>query len=156
MTLHLSFLEFVVRCIPEAILFIFAVYTFSNTKIEFKKFIISSLILAVSTFLVRMLPISYGIHTILNIIVLVLITTVINKISVIGSIRSGILTAILMFICEGINMGLIQLTHGSEMERIFTDSILKTIYGLPSLMIFAIILLTYKFIRFNRKGIQSV
>ncbi|MBY0754312.1 hypothetical protein K5V21_02475 [Clostridium sardiniense] len=153
MTLHLSFFEFIVRGIPEAVLFIFAVCIFSSTKIEIKKFIISSLILSVATFLVRMLPISYGIHTILNIIILVIITTVVVKLSIIGSIRSCILTAILMFICEGINMGLIQLTHGSEIERIFANPILKTVYGLPSLMIFAIILLLYKF---NRKGIKSV
>ncbi|MGG7077154.1 hypothetical protein [Clostridium sardiniense] len=156
MTLHLSFFEFIVRGIPEGVLFIFAIHIFSNTKIKFKEFIISSLILAVSTFLVRTLPISYGIHTILNIIVLVIITNLINKISIIDSIRSGILTVILMFISEGINMGLIQLTRASEMERIFSDTILKTIYGLPSLMIFTIILLAYKFIRNNRKGIQSV
>ncbi|GAA0069657.1 hypothetical protein UT300003_11800 [Clostridium sardiniense] len=156
MTLHLSFLEFVVRGIPEGILFIFSVYVFSNTKIESGKFIISSLSLAIATFLVRMLPISYGIHTILNIIVLVIIATVIIKVSIIDAIRSGILTAILMFVCEGMNMGLIQITHGSDMERIFTDPVLKTVYGIPSLMIFTIILLAYKFIKINRKGFKSV
>ncbi|MBM7835277.1 hypothetical protein [Clostridium sardiniense] len=156
MTLHLSFLEFVVRGIPEGILFIFSVYVFSNTKIESEKFIISSLSLAIATFLVRMLPISYGIHTILNIIVLVIIATVIIKVTPIDAIRSGILTAILMFVCEGINMGLIQITHGSDMERIFTDPVLKTVYGIPSLMIFTIILLVYKFIKINRKGFKSV
>lgn len=156
MTLHLSFLEFVVRGIPEGILFIFSVYVFSNTKIETKNFIIASLSLSIATFLVRMLPISYGIHTILNIIVLVIIATIIIKVSIIDAIRSGILTAILMFVCEGINMGLIQITHGSDMERIFTDPVLKTVYGIPSLMIFTIILLVYKFIKFNRKGFKSV
>ncbi len=156
MTLHLSFLEFIVRGIPEAILFVLAVYIFSNTKLEIKKIIIASLILSVSTFLVRMLPISYGIHTILNIITLVLITSVVIKISIIDSIRSGILTAILMFICEGINMGLIQLIHGNEIEKIFSNPILKTVYGLPSLIIFTIIILLYKFIKSNRKGIKSV
>lgn len=156
MTLHLSFLEFIVRGIPEAILFVFAVYIFSNIKFEIKKFIIASSILAISTFLVRMLPISYGIHTILNIITLVLIASVVIKINIIDSIRCGILTAILMFICEGINMGLIQLIHGNQIEKIFSNPTLKTVYGLPSLIIFTIIILLYKFIKSNRKGIKSV
>lgn len=156
MTLHLSFFEFIVRSIPESILFVFAVYIFSNTKIKFRKYIFSSILLAITTFLIRMLPISYGIHTILNIIMLVIIASSVIKISVIDSIRAGILTAILMFICEGINMVLIQLIHRNEIGEIFTNPILKTAYGLPSLIIFTILLLIYKFIKFNRKGIKSV
>lgn len=153
---HLSFFELIIRGIPEGILFVFAVHIFSNTKIKFKNYVVSSIILTTTIFLIRMLPISYGIHTILNIIMLVVITSVVLKISIIDSIRSGILTAILMFICEGINMGLIQLINGNEIEKIFSNPILKTVYGLPSLIIFTIIILLYKFIKSNRKGIKSV
>lgn len=153
---HLSFFELIIRGIPEGILFVFAVHIFSNTKIKFKNYVVSSILLTITIFLIRMLPISYGIHTILNIIMLVVITSVVLKISIIDSIRSGILTAILMFICEGINMGLIQLINGNEIEKIFSNPILKTVYGLPSLIIFTIIILLYKFIKSNRKGIKSV
>nr|WP_312292105.1 hypothetical protein [Clostridium chromiireducens] len=67
--LQLTVLEFTIRTIPEALVYIFAAYVFSNKKLDVNKYLISSFLLAIGTFLVRMLPINYGVHTILAIII---------------------------------------------------------------------------------------
>lgn len=103
-----------------------------------------------------MLPISYGIHTMLNIIIFFSIQNLLIKIDVNKSIKYSILTTILMFVCEGLNVIFLQLFHANKMEEIFNNPILKTLYGLPSLVIFLITLLIYRLIKSNKKEIEYV
>ncbi len=72
--LKLSIVEFVARAIPEAFLLIFAVYTFSNTRMNKKNYLLSSFLMLIMIFIIRSLPISYGIHTILSIMVIILLS----------------------------------------------------------------------------------
>lgn len=148
--LHISFFELIVRTIPESFLFVFAIYVFANTKVDFKKYIIASIGLAIGTFFIRKLPISYGIHTIINIILLVFICNFFNKINTLECIKGGIFTAILLFFSEAINLFLIQLKVGDNVTSIFSNPVLKTIYGIPSLIIFLVIILSVNFLK-NRK-----
>lgn len=156
MELRLSFFEFLCRTIPEGLLFIVAIYIFSGIKFNTKRFLLSGFILAVITFLIRMLPISYGLHIVLDIIVFFGIQSLIIKIDINKSIKYAILTAILMFICEGFNVGFLELFHANKMEEILNNPMLKTLYGLPSLIVFVIVLLAYKLIKSNKKEIEYV
>lgn len=156
MELKLSCFEFLFRTIPEGLLFILAIYIFSGVKFEVKRFLVSGFVLAIVTFSVRMLPISYGIHTMLNIIIFFSIQNLLIKIDVNKSIKYSILTTILMFVCEGLNVIFLQLFHANKMEEIFNNPILKTLYGLPSLVIFLITLLIYRLIKSNKKEIEYV
>ncbi len=100
--------------------------------------------MTIMIFIIRSLPISYGIHTILSIMVLVLLSYTINKIDVTIAVKSTIITIILQFICEGINIFIIQYVLKNDMNYIFNNSKLKTMYGIPSLIIFTcIVLLLY-------------
>ncbi|KOR25699.1 hypothetical protein P9J83_10545 [Clostridium sporogenes] len=142
--LKLSVVEFVARAVPEAFLLIFAIYTFSNTRINKKRYLLSSFLMIIMIFIIRSLPISYGIHTILSIMVLVLLSYIINKIDVITAVKSTIITIIFQFVCEGINIFIIQYVLKDDMNYIFNNANLKTIYGIPSLTIFTcIVLLLY-------------
>ncbi len=142
--LKLSVVEFVARAVPEAFLLIFAIYTFSNTRINKKRYLLSSFLMIIMIFIIRSLPISYGIHTILSIMVLVLLSYIINKIDVITAVKSTIITIIFQFVCEGINIFIIQYILKDDMNYIFNNANLKTIYGIPSLIIFTcIVLLLY-------------
>ena len=144
--LHLSFLELVFRAIPESFALIFGMYIFSNTTIKLSNYIISSLILASSAYLVRFLPITYGINTIISIIVLIGISIYISNNTLLRAVRGGILSIVLLFICEGINMLILQSIYGEGLTYIFKNPTTKIIYGLPSLIIFIVILIVVKII----------
>ena len=131
--------EFIVRLLPEAFIFMFAAYTFSKTKIDKKKYLISSIILGTCVFLIRMLPINYGVHTILNIITLPIISHVINKIEIIEAIKASIMTSILLFIVEGLNMVALSTVFGENVSQIMANATTKTICGLPSIILLSII-----------------
>jgi len=152
--LALTAFEFIVRTIPEAFIFIFACYAFSNTKVNTKKYIISSILLAICTYFVRMLPINYGVHTILIIIIQTVILTNMNNIDIIKSVKSTIMTVILILIFEGINMLALNLIFKDGLDSMLSNTTLKTIYGLPSLVCVFITILIYYFIK--RNGTKNV
>ena len=141
--LKLTFLEIFLRGLPEGFLFMFAVYVFSKTVINIKRYILSSIILVGAVYLIRLLPIQYGVHTILGIIVIIVLAVNINKISIIKSIQSSLMAMILEFICEGINVFIIQYIFKADIMYLLSDPSLKILYGIPSLLIFAAIVFIY-------------
>jgi len=154
--LRTTLLEFFFRGLPEEFLIIFAVYAFSKTVINIKKYILSSILLVIAVYLIRLLPIQYGVHTILNIIVTIVLTVNINKIGIIKAIQASIVTIILEFICEGINMFIIQYIFKANIVNLLSDPLLKILYGIPSLLIFAAIVSTYYFYLVRNKKSKEV
>lgn len=154
--LKLTLLDIFLRGLPEEFLIIFAVYAFSKTAVNIKRYIISSLIFTIAIYFIRLLPIQYGVHIIISIIVIIVLTVNINKISIIKSIQACIMTVILEFICEGINMFIIQHVFKVDIVYMLTDPSLKILYGIPSLVIFATIVSTYYFYLAKRKKLKEI
>lgn len=147
--LKLHPIEFFLRAVPEGFLFIFAVYVFSKVNINKPKYIISSILFAIIMFIVRLLPINYGVHTILALMLVVLLTTTYNKIDVIKAMRSVLSVVLIQFLTEGINILILNLIPNINIDTLFDDPVVKTLIGLPSLLIAA--LLIYIFYAFNKK-----
>jgi hypothetical protein len=152
----ITFLEFIIRGIPEGFMFFLAAYAFSKNKIELKKYILSSLLFSGIVYLMRFLPVQYEALTILNLIVLIGLAAIINKINVIKAIKAGIIIMILGFICEGLNIFIIQFVLQKDLNIIFSNNTLKVLYGIPSSVIFACIVSTYYLRLKKRKELQHV
>lgn len=154
--LKLTLLEVLLRGLPEGFIIIFAVYAFSKTVINIKRYIVSSIIFVIAVCLIRLLPIQYGVHTILNTIVIIVLTVNINKIAIIKSILAGVITVIVEFICEGINMLIIQYIFKEDIMNLLNEPSLKILYGIPSLVIFAVIVANYYYYLARRKKLMEV
>ena len=141
--LRITLFEFIFRGIPELILFILAAYIFSRTKIQKKDFIIAILVSNVGVFLIRNLPIGYGVHTILNIIFQSLVVIRVCKIDPIKTIKASILSTIILLGSEFLNVGLLNIIFKDDITVMFENIKIKTICGLPSLLIFAICISLY-------------
>lgn len=141
--LRLSWFEFFIRAIPEEFLFVLAIHGFTKTRINLNKYLLSAVIVAIMTYLIRLLPIQYGIHSLLGLIMVVVVVSYINKVDIIQSIRAGIITFILCFICEGINLFFLQFALKIDLNMLITNPILKTLWGLPSLILFGVIVIIY-------------
>lgn len=133
--LKVSILELFLRFIPEAALIILTGYIISRKKIELSYVFISSIILAVSIYLIRMLPIQFGIHTILGGIISVLLLISINKISIDKSVFSIFIVIILEGIFETLNLIFIRNILALNTDAILSDPISKVIWFIPSLIL---------------------
>lgn len=154
--LQLSLLELFFRTLPESCIYIWSGYILSNNKIDKTKFILSSILLSLCTFCIRLLPIHFGVHTILFLIVYILICALINKIDIIKSISSGLISVIILFICEGINVFILRLLQ-IDIETTFKEPVTKLLYGIPSLFLFGLIItILYKINSKRRRLYKNV
>lgn len=154
--LSLSFQEFFLRVIPEEFLFIFAVYAFSKTMINIKKYFMASGLLVVIAYLIRLLPIQYGVHTIIGIVAMIAISTNINRINIIKAIQASIGVIIIEFLCEGINILIIQYVLKKDINYVFSNPNEKILYGIPSMSIFACVVILYYWRALKRNELKDV
>lgn len=153
--LKLTLLEFFFRGIPEEFLIIFAVYAFSKTTVNIKKYIISSIFLVITIYFIRFLPIQYGVNMILGLITIIVLTVNINKIDIVKAIKASIIAITLECICEAINIFIIQYIFKIDVNYVFKEPTLKIVLGIPSLLIFAFFVTTYYIIMSRRKELRD-
>ncbi|WP_298845863.1 hypothetical protein [Clostridium sp.] len=136
--IKLPLLELLIRGIPEGAIYIWACYILSKTKFHLNRYLLSTALLVFITFIVRRLPISLGINTVLSLCLLIIINIKINKISIIKSISISVSIIILASLCELINMLMIKYLFKSDLTHVWNNPFLKTIYGIPSLVLFVL------------------
>lgn len=148
--LRLTLFEYFTRTLPEGFLLMLGMSVLCNVKIERKKYICESIILSILEYLVRSLPINYGVHTILNIMIMILLVKKINNTDMIVSIRSGLIITILLFICEALNMILLNCVLGDRLEELLSNDVLKNICGIPSLIFYILIIIILYYFKKKR------
>lgn len=143
------------RGVPEAFIHMYAMYALANMKIDKKKYILSSIVLSFLMVVISYLPISYGIHTILIVMVLIGLAVMVNQFDIVYCISVAIINMIIQFLTEGINVLLIEKVLKMDLAKAMSNPLGKSIYGIPSLiMFFGIIFITHRFIR-RRRGKQN-
>jgi hypothetical protein len=132
--------------IPEGLLFAWAFYTLSQTKINIKRYFLCVIINLSLVYIVKLLPIDFGVHTLLLIAANILINIAINKINVIISIVVTISVIIIKFICEVIDFAAISYLLKDNADYIFSNSIFKVLSALPSFILFIFFILLVNFL----------
>ena len=144
--LKISMLEIIFRAIPESFLIVFSTFTFSKIAINKGRYLLTSILIFMGIFIVRCLPINLGVHTILAIVIMIALNVYINKFEVLEAIKGTIITFMLEFICEILNVVIIQSVLGLDMNNAFRNNISRLLYSSPSLIMFALVVLSYYFV----------
>ncbi|MDP4089601.1 MAG: hypothetical protein Q8930_10070 [Bacillota bacterium] len=149
--LKLAVLELFARGVPEGLLFVLAAYTFAGKRIDWKRYFLTATIYTVIVYLIRLLPIQLGINTIMALIGLIVLYVVINKLEIVQAIQVSIITVILEFLCEAVNVIIIKNILKVDIQYVFSRPDLKVLYGIPSLLIFMLVVAGY-YVMLLRKG----
>lgn len=137
----------IIRTLPESILFMLAGFILLDLKIDKIKILKSGLILGVIVTVIRTLPIAYGIHTVLAMIIGGAILTKITKLPLAQPVMAtcGIFIALAM--SEGVYVLIAELLFGISINDLTETNALGAIKSLPSLFIFISIVIAMKFIQ---------
>lgn len=107
-----------------------------------KNYILSSLLMSLFIVITRNMPIDVGVHTILNILILIGLSVLYNKLPLNSTIVGSLLVTILVYALEGINVLAVRLICG---EQAFADKYRTALYILPSTIIFIVIVVLFYF-----------
>ena len=144
--------------IPQGVLSPLALHLFTRTKIEIKKYLFLSFIFIITTYLIRFLPITLGVNTVLSLLVLILSFQLAYKSQItklVSSVISSIIIVLLIAISEILNMLLLMMLYGqTRAEELFVSSvgITQSISTIPSTVFFAIFIIIGYFLL---KGIDK-
>lgn len=146
--------DFFLRLIPESFILIWGIHIFSKKTIDMFKYILSSLMLAVLCFIIRCLPIYFGVHTDICIMLTIIIVMSIMNIPLIKNVIGTLLLYFMLSLSETMNMLLLS---GLNIDTNISvlQPITRFIYGIPSLIIFIISIITLKFVLKNKKVIPN-
>lgn len=145
--LKLSLIEFFLRLIPEGFLLALSIYAFSGTAINKRRLIISWAILSINPYIIRMLPINFGVHTILLIMLYIVVAVNINRVDMMIAIKLSLIAIIILSICDFVNLFIVVKILNMPIEKLLDNTLTKTLLGLPSLGLFFIIV----FFSYRRK-----
>lgn len=146
--ISVNFILFFFKGIPEGFLTVLALYIFTRTKMDIKRYLLLSFILIIGTYLIRFLPIALGVNTVLSLFILIITFLFVYKTQlsmIIRSIVSVICIFILIAIAEVLNMLLLIMVYGhSTAETMFSakDGLQQSLYSLPSTIFFAFFIIT--------------
>lgn len=149
----LSWIDIFLRFIPEGLIIILAGYAVSKKVVNVKLYLLSSALLGLITFTLKNLPISAVLPILLSATTAVLLLVFINKIKIIHAIISTTVCLVLSVLIEAINLFALEKLLCVDTYVIFKNAtpILRILYGLPSLLVFALIVIAYYFISKRRR-----
>jgi hypothetical protein len=127
-------IAFFINNIPTGILAIYSVYMISRIKLEWGKIIFSGFVFAVLIYIIRMLPVKFGTHTIILMCFYVLILIKINHIDILKAVKGCVIFIVLLYISEIVSFKLMSGIIGLDLEEIAADPLLLASLSIPSLI----------------------
>lgn len=150
--LKIQWIEIFLRCIPEMLLMIFGIHVVARKSINMKIYILSSIIMGLVTFFVRMLPIYFGIHTFITVILTICAMSIIG-IPIINAIYGTLLMVLILSLSEFLNMAILNLLN-INIEVL--NPIIKSVFGIPSLIITYLFIIIIRYFIKRREGLKNV
>ena len=131
-------------------------FAFYKGEVSIKRFLFYSMSLTAVMLFFRMLPITFGIHTILSIIAIIFIAIWALKMNVYRSVISGILATVLIMLCEIIvymSMRLFIFGESTSALYLLTKTIYNKIPGnISNVILFLCVSITFMILKSNKKG----
>lgn len=137
--------EIFLNSLPQNFAMVLGIYAFNKQKIQAKKFWICMAISMGIIFIIRILPVSLAIHTLLGMIVLLFLGVYYLGFPIHKAIKSVFYTTIIILLIEIINVEILTRIYNKDgFKAIMADPLTNAIAGFPaSMALFIIILILY-------------
>jgi len=151
-------LEYIlVRTFPECAIVLLAGCYFLKLRISIKTLLKKTLILGIIQSCIRMLPISFGIHTIIGMVIVLFVLVDMSKDTFINCIMALCKIFLCLILSESIYIKLlVDILSVPEKLLVKNDNVKAAIYSLPSLVIFVVLFILVEFISKKFRGVSSV
>jgi len=95
----LTYIVYFIRTVfIEGIVINLSIFLLTNTRLHWRRIVISGIILGLCIYIVRLLPIHYGVHTLILLILIIGLNVSISKINLFNSIIYGLFICVMMYI----------------------------------------------------------
>jgi len=149
--MKIPLISLIFQGIPEMIGLCAVSFSMLNLKLEWKKIVPMGIILALSAYFVRLLPITPGIHTFILIIFLVTALRIVTQHTLTKIFYAVFIASIILAVAEFVFNQLIIIALNINYEKAMSDPIIWTFMGLPQIIILFTVALTKNKYNYNEK-----
>ncbi|HLV09984.1 MAG TPA: hypothetical protein VKY40_07240 [Halanaerobiales bacterium] len=125
--------------IPEEIAVVFMILVFLKNEINYKLILGLAVLMGFLTYLIRLLPIAFGFHSILSLIVLSLLISIIVKVNKFHIFIAVLKTAIILLLIEIVTINFFLHITGYTIEQVNHNMYIRTLAVLPQTIILFLI-----------------
>lgn len=146
--MKIPFLAWLFQGLPEAIGIAAVMYAVAGRSLRWRSIVTMGFIFGVAFYLIRLLPIAFGINTVFNFLFTVAVFKQLTYCNLAIAIRSGLVALITVVLAETIFIPLFVLILDMSIEEIYSNLLLRILSGWPSVvMLFVVAVLASKFIK---------
>ena len=151
--MKIPFIQWLIQGIPECLAIATMVLALAGHKLKFNKILIIGLSLAVFLYTIRLLPLSFGVHTILAILSLAILVNLNIKSKFSLSLLISLVAYINLAIVETILTWSILTVMGMSFEQALDDMMIRIVISLPQ--VFVIFLTAVVISKYRNKIIKT-
>lgn len=129
----------IIQGYPESVALIYLAYSVAGVKWETKRILWMALLYIATVFVIRSLPISFGIHGIILIIVLTIYLNLIGKIDQLKALKASLISFAFLSIVEALVFKIIISITGISFEIIASNIYIRILSGYPPTFILFVI-----------------
>lgn len=142
--INIPFIALIFQGIPEEIAVVTLAFVIARVSLRWSLIILIGAVLGVTAYLVRLLPIPFGVHTIVLLILLFLSLLILGKADPSSSLLASFLSYLALAVTEFLCLSLIMPICGVTPRTLLIDPVKRILLGEPSvLLIFLISYVTY-------------
>jgi hypothetical protein len=143
-----SLVELFARGVFEGFLLVLANYAFARKRIIWKPYIITSVLVALITYFIKLLPITFGVPMILSALAMIFLCVFISKIDLFTSVKGAMLTILILIVIETLNFLFLSLIlNESRYNEVVANPYQMLVAGMPGLALFAaVVISTYLYL----------
>lgn len=154
--MSIPLIALIVQGIPEQIAIVTLSFIIANIPLDWLKIVLIGIALAFIAYLIRLFPITFGLHTLFLIWVQFLILVQLCKLSVLTSLRATLISILTLIVVETICVSMLMSIFHLTLEIFHQDIFIRILISLPQVfLIFLIAFIIFK-IRVKRKENESI
>ncbi len=151
-TFKVIMFEFVLGYMLQGFAIVLGIYTFNRQEIILKDYVMASGLVMMLSCLVRLLPISFGVHTIINMLLLFIICILLLRMPMYTTLRSMSFVTILLLLFEMVDVAVISSIFGTErFENLMQEALHRAMIGVPANVFFITFVILTNYLM-NKKG----
>ncbi|MBC7344861.1 MAG: hypothetical protein H5U03_05500 [Clostridia bacterium] len=150
--MKLTITQFLIQGYPESLALAALAIAIAGQKLMFRDVLLVGTLQAVTALVVRSLPITFGIHTLILLTLLTFYLNTVLKIPILACFRGALVSLICLGVFEMLFLGSIASIMGLKMGDIASAPLLLTFLALPQVGATIALGLIIDYIRFKKGG----
>ncbi len=138
---------YILRTLIEGVVIALSVHMLSGKKTDWKKYMLTGILLGIIVYLIRQLPIHYGVHTIIILLIMIFIFIQLSKIPFYRAVASSVVFTMILYVSEIVTF-LMYSISGFDVNDISPDTINGILFSIPPIILALIVSLFLSKLKF--------